>query len=65
MIRDSELQVFEIDVPAGSTMLSVRARALDAGADVDLYLFNCTGKECRTEEFDSNPTVGEERIAIR
>ncbi len=46
-------------------MLSVRARALDAGADVDLYLFNCTGKECRTEEFDSNPTVGEERIAIR
>ena len=60
VIRDKEQQVFEIDVPAGSTMLSVRARALDAGADVDLYLFNCTGKECRNAGFDSNPIVGEE-----
>ncbi|MFI5311561.1 MAG: hypothetical protein ACHQQ3_10030 [Gemmatimonadales bacterium] len=59
VIHDKEQQVFEIDVPPGSTTLSVRARALDAGTDVDVYLFNCSARECRNAGFDSNPIVGE------
>src|SRR5262249_23737481 len=58
-IREKEQQVYEINVPAGSTRLLVKARAIDPGADVDVYVFNCTARECRNAQFDANPIVGE------
>jgi len=62
-------QQYGINVPAGSTSLSVRiGNASDNGADLDLYLFNCTAgcvlaassTGATAEEFVSvpNPTAG-------
>lgn len=65
-----EQRVFDIDVPAGTTLLTVRARvagkgaASSAGEDLDLYLFDCTGKECVASRADGD-TQGEETLVIR
>jgi hypothetical protein len=59
-IGDKEQQVFDVDVPTGSTALLVKVgRPSDPRADLDVYVFNCTGKECRSAGFDANPVVGE------
>lgn len=65
-----EQRVYDIDVPAGSTLLTVRARIAGNGAtsgtdgDLDLYLFDCSGKECVASRADGD-TQGEETIVIR
>lgn len=58
-LRESEQRVYDVDVPAGSTMLVTRVRTLsDPLADVDLYLFDCTGKECVASRADGNAVRG-------
>jgi hypothetical protein len=61
-IRDREQQVHEIDVPAGSTQLRVD---VDAGpaADVDLYLFDCTGDTCAPARSSLNQ-AGNEAVVV-
>ncbi len=63
-IRNGEQLHYEIDVPAGSTSLLVRATGVsDAAADLDVYVFDCTGRECRSPQTDSDP-VGDEIVTI-
>jgi len=39
--------IFDIDVPAGTETLTVKIGApSDPNADLDLYLYDCSGKEC-------------------
>jgi hypothetical protein len=64
-IRNGEQLRYEIDVPAGSAMLLVRASEVsDPTADLDLYVLDCTGKECRTPRTDSDP-VGDEIVTVQ
>jgi hypothetical protein len=64
-IRNGEQLQYDIDVPAGSALLLVRASAVsDATADLDLYLIDCTGKECRNPRTDSDP-VGDEIVTVQ
>jgi hypothetical protein len=64
-IRDGQQLQYEIDVPAGSTSLLVRATDVaDASADLDLYLIDCTGKECRNPQTDSDP-LGDEVVTAQ
>jgi len=45
-------QTYEITVPEGTRMLSSRINtASDRDADLDLYLFDCTGKVCLLKDF--------------
>ncbi|HUF51818.1 MAG TPA: S8 family serine peptidase [Longimicrobiales bacterium] len=63
-IRSGEQLQYEIDVPAGSSLLLVRAGDVsDAAADLDVYVFDCTGRECRSPRTDSDP-FGDEVITI-
>jgi len=64
-IRNGEQLQYEIDVPAGSTSLMVRADGVaDPAADLDLYVIDCTGKECRNPQTDSDP-VGDEIVSVQ
>lgn len=64
-IRQGEQLQYEIDVPAGSSSLLVRASDFaDAAADLDVYVFDCTGKECRNPQTDSDP-VGAEVVTVQ
>jgi hypothetical protein len=64
-IRNAEQLQYEIDVPAGSTSLMVRASEVtDPAADLDVYVFDCTGRECRNPQTDSDP-VGDEIVTIQ
>ena len=57
-IRAHEQQVYEIDVPAGSASLVARAgKASDAGADLDVFVYDCSGKECRAAGASADPLV--------
>jgi hypothetical protein len=53
-----EQRVYEIDVPAGTTLLTARVRSADGG-DLDLYLFDCTGKECVAARADGDASGDE------
>jgi Subtilase family len=65
VIRNGEQLQYEIDVPDGSSSLLVRAGDVaDRAADIDVYLFDCTGKECRSPQTDSDP-IGDEVVAVR
>lgn len=68
-------RLYEIDVPPGTTMLTARVKvagstsdgangANDVEGDPDLYLFDCSGKECVASRADGD-TRGEETIVIR
>ena len=61
-IRSGEQQVFETEVLPGSDALMVRATA-DGDADLDVYVFDCTGEECRAASADGDP-VGSESVTI-
>jgi hypothetical protein len=64
-IRHGEQLHYEIDVPAGSRSLLVRATDVaDAAADLDVYVFDCTGEECRNPQTDSDP-VGDEIVTVQ
>ncbi len=75
-IGPREQQVFEVEVLPGSTALMVRTAVVggeggpeDAGpgrggtADLDIYLFDCTGDECTAARADGDP-VGDEAIVV-
>ncbi|HSL70914.1 MAG TPA: hypothetical protein VK864_11775, partial [Longimicrobiales bacterium] len=64
-IRQGQQLSYEIDVPAGSTSLLVRASNVsDPAADLDVYAIDCTGRQCRTRQTDSDP-VGDEIVTIQ
>jgi hypothetical protein len=42
-----EQRVMEIKVPDGAPFFAAEVSGVASGADVDLYLFDCTGKRCR------------------
>ena len=57
-------QVFDIDVPPGTSLLSTRVRPAEGSrGDLDLYLFNCTKKECVAARADGDAS-GDEMIRI-
>jgi hypothetical protein len=57
-IHAHEQQVYEIDVPAGSASLVARAgKTSDAGADLDIFVYDCSGKECRAAGAGADPIV--------
>jgi hypothetical protein len=59
-IRAHEQQVYEIDVPAGSASLLARvSKPSDAGADLDVYVYDCSGKECRAAGAGADPLVAD------
>ncbi len=71
-----EQDVYEVEVLPGSEALMVRVGALDvrgegtAGAmavaapvDLDVYVFDCTGDECRAARVDGDP-VGDEVVIV-
>jgi subtilisin family serine protease len=63
-MAEKEQKVFELEVLPGSPALLVRAfGASDPGADVDVYVFDCTGKECRGSKVDADP-VGDEWVTV-
>jgi hypothetical protein len=64
-IGQHEQQTYEIDVPAGSTSLLARAaKPSDAGADLDVYVYDCTGKECKAAGYDADP-LGDETVMVQ
>jgi hypothetical protein len=57
-IHAHEQQVYEIDVPAGSASLMARAsKPADASADLDVYVYDCSGKECRPAANAADPLI--------
>jgi hypothetical protein len=63
-IRNGEQRFFEIQVPEGTSALHVRVSDVaDAAADLDLYVIDCTGDECRGTQSDGDPT-GDEIVTI-
>jgi hypothetical protein len=57
--------MFEVEVLPGSMALVVRAfEPSDPGADIDVYLFNCTDDECEAATADADP-VGDEFVVIQ
>jgi subtilisin family serine protease len=62
-IAHKQQREFTIDVPAGSTMLM--AKAMNATADLDLYVLDCTraNAPCRSPQTDSDP-VGDEIVTV-
>jgi hypothetical protein len=59
-IREHEQQLYEVDVPPGSTALRVTvARPSDPAADLDVYVFDCTKKECQPSSRGADPIGGE------
>ena len=75
-IRDREQQVYEVDVLPGATLLMARAgNTTDTQSDLDLYVFDCTGRECRPARADGdlhddetvyvqNPASGKWKIVV-
>jgi hypothetical protein len=63
-VRAHELALYEVEVPKGATMLLARAGApSDPRADLDVYVFDCTSKECKAVRSDADP-AGDESVAI-
>lgn len=69
-------KVYEINVPLGATRVNARIGAVsDVRADLDLYLFDCSGKECVLKDFSQrdgsneqveaeNPAPGKWKVLI-
>lgn len=63
-IDGKEQQIFEVEVLPGSTALIARAfNASDPEADLDVYVFDCTGSWCRQQDADADP-VGNESVVV-
>jgi len=63
-LRETQEKLYEIDVPPGSTALVARVRgAANPSADLDLFLFDCTGKECVASKADGD-ALGDESVMI-
>src|SRR5438132_13774605 len=65
-ILDKQQQDYEIDVPAGSTSLTVRvSNPSDRAADLDVYVFNCTGKTCSNPQTDRVSPYSDEIVTVQ
>lgn len=54
-ITDQEQKQFPVTVPAGATSLTATiGNTSDIGADLDLYLFDCTSGTCRQAGYDAD-----------
>jgi subtilisin family serine protease len=63
-ISDLQQQQFPISVPAGASRLRVKiGNASDPGADLDLFLFNCTSGSCVLTAQSAGSTA-EEQVAV-
>ena len=62
-LRQTQERLYEIDVPPGSTALVARVRGASPSADLDLYLFDCTGKECVPSKADADG-IGDESVML-
>ena len=71
-IEAREQDVYEVEVLPGSEALMVRVGAVETGGsddgavpvDLDVYVFDCTGDECRAARVDGDP-VGDEVVIVR
>lgn len=65
VIAAREQHMFEVEVLPGATTLLAGVRNVsDLDADLDVYVFDCTGEECRGVRADGDP-VGEEWVMVR
>ncbi len=63
-VAEREQRVFDVEVLPGSTALLARAfHPSDPGADLDLYVFDCTGPECKGAKVDADPS-GDEWVTV-
>ncbi|MGH7689978.1 MAG: S8 family serine peptidase, partial [Gemmatimonadaceae bacterium] len=63
-IANLEQKVYELDVPPGSTSLMARVSgATDPKADLDLYVYDCTGKECHIAATGAD-WLGDETVIV-
>ena len=63
-ISAHEQHVYEMEVLPGSTALMVRTQVDNAeGADLDVYVFDCTGDACSAVRVDGDP-VGDESVVV-
>jgi hypothetical protein len=59
-IFQSAPQLYSVEVPAGSSSILSRINnASDSAADIDLYLYNCTGPTCVLAAASTSPTANE------
>jgi len=64
LTREAPWHIVEITVPPGTERLVAETNsASDLGADLDLYLFDCTGKRCTLQAFGTNST-STERVSV-
>jgi len=64
-IADRAQQIYEVDVPAGSAALMAGVSHLsEPNADLDVYVYDCTGKDCRISASGSGP-LGEEAVIVQ
>ena len=55
-IREHQQHVYEIDVPPGSAALRVAVgNPSDTAADLDVYVYDCTKKECKNGGASADP----------
>ncbi len=58
-MQDREQQMFDVDVPAGSEALMARIASTDGNADFDVFVYDCSGKECRNAGSSADPGPNE------
>jgi subtilase family protein len=64
-LADAAQKMYDIDVPPGTTMLTARLRLTQGNsADLDIYLFDCSGKECVASKADGDAT-GDEVVMVQ
>jgi hypothetical protein len=51
----NEQRVYDIDVPEGARSLGVMLRSQSSDSDLDLYLYDCTGKSCAAVATEAGP----------
>lgn len=63
-MAEKEQKIFEVEVLPGSAALLARAYgSSDPGADLDVYVFDCTGDLCKGAKVDADPT-GDEWVTV-
>lgn len=62
-IKNSEPITYEIDVAPGATRVGAALWSENSSADLDLYLFDCTGTQCVLRDF-STGNGSSEQVAV-
>lgn len=64
-IADHAQQIYEVEVPAGSAALMAKvSHPSDPKADLDVYVYDCSGKECHISANGAGP-LGEETVIVQ